>query len=98
LSDRLAALEQKAAPAQKALPIPNMSKRDQLRRLITQYANENELKHREAWGYLYESAYYILHVNIRSRAQNRAMQKIDYIEEAGFLDDCIRIMRDAVNG
>ncbi len=81
---------------QKAIPGPQMSKRDQLRRLITQYSHENGHTQRESWGFLYESAYYILHVNIRSRANNRGMQKIDYIEEAGLLDDCIAIMKDEV--
>jgi hypothetical protein len=74
-----------------ALPAaPDLSYRDQLRRVINQGAARVG-GHRVAWNELYSQFYYRHHRNIRECAKNRGMDTIDYAEAEGLLPELLSL-------
>jgi predicted regulator of amino acid metabolism with ACT domain len=74
-----------------ALPAPvGLSQRDQLRRVINEYAHRSG-DHAGAWRELYTEFYYRYHRNIRECARNREMDTLDYVENEGIMDELLSL-------
>jgi len=73
--------------------------RSALRQLIGKYARKHcDGDHQEAWGFLYEEIYYRLKVNIRVRAKNEGVSKLDIIETLGYIDHAYTIVSEGLEG
>lgn len=70
------------------LQLPHFSPRDELRRIINQYASIAG-SHRAAWSTLYREYYYRYHRNIRECARNRGMDTLDYAEDEGLMSELL---------
>lgn len=79
------------------LPAKEKSDRDNLRQIINSYVVKKNISHRNAWNILYEEVYYRMNINIRLRAENRDMQKLDYAEMEGYLPDLLAIAIEIFN-
>lgn len=70
------------------LQLPQYKPRDELRRIINQYAAIIG-SHRDAWNTLYREYYYRYHRNIRQCALNRGMDTLDYAEDEGIMSELL---------
>lgn len=68
-------------------------KRAELREIINRYADDRKCEYRDAWNQLYQQIYYQMDRNIGLCAKNRGMDKLDYIESEGIMDDVLYIAR-----
>jgi hypothetical protein len=81
-------------PQMEELPAPPpMEYRSELRRIVSKAAKESG-DYSGTWEQLYTDSYYRLGINIRERAKNRGMEKLDYAEEAGLIPDLLAIARE----
>jgi hypothetical protein len=78
-----------------ALPAPQKSDKATLRQLVNKYASSTlDGDYREAWNNLYEELYYRESVNIRTRAKNQNITKLDCIADLKLIDSSIAIVKE----
>ena len=85
LSARIGHIEQRIDQRQALLPAPEVKPRDNISRIVRQYAHDNNVEFRQAWGELYREYGYRTNSNPTISARNRGMGIIDYIEAEGMI-------------
>ena len=68
-------------------------KRNQLRKLVSNYAKLYNLPHAYAWEDVYTECKAQMNIDFITRAKNKCVRPIDYICGNGYIDDVIRITR-----
>lgn len=91
LDSRMSVIENKYQERKSLLPVPKMSDRDNLNRIIRQYASRENLNPAAVWGELYQDAYYQLHVNLKQKAKNRGTSIIEYAESEGLMPQLLSL-------
>lgn len=94
LDGRVERIESKFEERKALLPAPQKTDRQNLNQLIRSYCKENDIMHGIAWSMLYEEAYYILNINIKTRAENRGITAIDYADEEELIPELLSIAMD----
>lgn len=69
-----------------ALEAPQIKPRDNINKIVREYANRNGIDHRTAWGDLYREFGYRTNSDPKKCAKNRGMSVIDYIEAEGMIE------------
>jgi hypothetical protein len=69
--------------------IPEKTKRAELREIINKYTAYRGCNHIEVWSQLYQQIYYRMNINVKLCADNRGMDKLDYIEKEGLMDEVV---------
>lgn len=85
LSARMGDIEAKIEQRQALLPPPQVKPRDNISRIVREYAHANDMEYAVAWGALYREYGYRTNSNPRIAAGNRKMPIIDYIEAEGMI-------------
>lgn len=85
LSARMGHIEQRIDQRQALLPAPEVKPRDNVSRIVRQYAKDSNVEFRQAWGELYREYGYRTNSNPTVSARNRNMPIIDYIEAEGMI-------------
>lgn len=91
LDQRMATIENHYQQRAALLPAPQISDRENLNRIIRQYAKDQGISHSVVWGTLYSELYYRLNVNVRLRAENRNIPVIEYIDQEGLMPETLSI-------
>lgn len=68
------------------LPAPTVKPRDNINRIVRDFATKNKIDFRAAWGELYRDFGYRTNTSPTVCAKNRGMAILDYIEAEGMLD------------
>lgn len=76
-----------------AIEAPQMDLRSQLRQIMNQAARESG-DYPGVWNTLYTEIFYRLHFNVRERAKNAGVEKLDVLEAEGHLMNAILIARE----
>lgn len=75
------------------LPAPQIGDREQLTKLVREYAtNKLDGDFQQAYRELYSQILYRLKTNVKVKAKNEGISRMDYIEREGLLQTCISIM------
>ena len=85
LNARIGNIEQRIQQRQALLPAPQIKPRDNVSKIVRQYATDNNMEYRQAWGELYREYGYRTNSNPTVSARNRGMPIIDYIEAEGMI-------------
>jgi len=72
---------------------PQKTKRAELREIINKYTADRNCNHIEVWTQLYQQIYYRMNINVKICADNRGMDKLDYIEKEGLMDEVVALAR-----
>ena len=72
--------------------VPESDQRTELNRLIKTHAFENSIDQHSCWTKLYNDVYDRLHIDIRTRAKNLDIDKLDYAVKEGLLPQLITIV------
>ena len=72
---------------------PQKTKRAELREIINKYTADRNCNHIEVWTQLYQQIYYRMNINVKICADNRGMDKLDYIEKEGLMDEVVSLAR-----
>jgi hypothetical protein len=73
--------------------VPEKSKRSELREIINKYTADRGCNHIEVWTQLYQQIYYRMNINVQLCAKNRGMDKLDYIEKEGLLNEVVSLAK-----
>lgn len=73
--------------------VPEKSKRAELREIINKYTAHRGCNHIEVWSQLYQQIYYRMNINVKLCADNRGMDKLDYIEKEGLLNEVLSLAK-----
>lgn len=84
--NRLSKIEDKIEERKALLPPPSISPRQNVSKIVREYAVSNSLDFRSVYQQLYTDFGYRTHMNVSERAKNRGMAKMDYIETEGLID------------
>lgn len=91
LDQRMATIENHYQQRAALLPAPQISDRENLNKIVRQYAKDQGISHSVVWGTLYSELYYRLNVNVRLRAENRNIPVIEYIDQEGLMPETLSI-------
>jgi len=91
LDTRMNNIESKYNEKQALLPAPGLSDRDNLRKIVSSYAEKKKISHSIAWNKLYQESYYRLNINLKERAKHRNITIIDYAESEGYIPKLLSI-------
>jgi phage regulator Rha-like protein len=72
--------------------VPESDQRTELNRLIKTYAFEHSVDQHSCWTKLYNDVYDRLHLDIRARAKNASMDRLDYATQEGLIPQFITIV------
>lgn len=86
LDSRIGAVENRIAERGALLPPPHIKPRDNINKLVREYATTHQIGFQGAWGELYKEFSYRTNSNPRLSAKNRGMGILDYIEAEGLID------------
>lgn len=101
---RLDAIDEEREANKKALfpfkgdstPLPEMSRRDEIRQLVNRYATATNTRHNDVWHAIYDKLYYLYHVSINSYKRSRGQSLLDVAEKNGLLDKMYNIISEMV--
>lgn len=68
------------------------TQREELNASVRKYAYDNNVPVNVMWSNLYKELGGILHQNIKTRAKNKNVSQLDYVEAEGYLEDALRIV------
>jgi hypothetical protein len=91
LDQRMSTIENHYQQRAALLPAPQISDRENLNRIIRQYAKEQGFSHSVVWGRLYNELYYRLNINVRLRAENRNVSVIEYIDQENLMPEALSV-------
>jgi hypothetical protein len=86
MNSRVEKIEAKIEQRQSLLPAPPIKPRDNVNKLVREYAHKQGIDHSAAFGELYRDFGYRTNTDPRRSAKNRGMAIIDYIEAEGMID------------
>jgi len=85
METRVSTIEKRVESRQALLPPPDVSPRDNINRIVREYANREEEEFSTVWKMLYREYGYRMKCNPVTKANNRNMKVIDLIESEGNL-------------
>ena len=85
LTERMGSIEARIEQRQALLPAPQIKPRDNITRIVREYAHLKGIEYGHAWGELYREYGYRTNSNPRRAAENRKMPIIDYIDAEGMM-------------
>ncbi len=89
---RMDSLESKQKE-QVLLPAPQIGDREQLNKLVRDYAtNKLDGNYQQAYRELYSQILYRLKTNVKVKAKNEGIKTMDYLDREGLIPTCISIM------
>jgi hypothetical protein len=86
MNTRVEKIEAKIEQRQALLPAPQIKPRDNVNKLVREYAHKQGIEHSAAFGDLYREFGYRTNTDPRRAAKNRGMAIIDYIETEGMIE------------
>jgi hypothetical protein len=86
MNTRVEKIEAKIEQRQALLPAPQIKPRDNVNKLVREYAHKHGIEHSTAFGELYREFGYRTNTDPRRAAKNRGMAIIDYIETEGMIE------------
>lgn len=93
---RIEALESKFQARVDALPAPAISPRQEINRIVRDYAENTDMTYRDVWHMLYKDFDYRMNRNFSLCAKNRALPVIDYIEKEGLIEELLATAREVL--
>lgn len=89
---RLEQIQEKKADLTKLLPEPKKETlRMNLNKIVRSYSIKNNWDTSGVWNKLYQEFYYRYNVNLKVRARNCGMSKLDYAEKHGHMEDLLSL-------
>lgn len=85
--NRISNIENKIEERKAILPAPSISPRQNITKIVREYAVKEEKDFRDVYRELYRDFSYRYHMDIEKRAKNRDMAKMDYIETEGLIEN-----------
>lgn len=95
---RIKQIESKIETRQALLPAPQIKPRDNVTRIVRDYAHKIGIDYSAAWGELYKEFSYRTNSNPRQCAKNRGMAIVDYIESEGQIETLEAVAIDYMGG
>jgi hypothetical protein len=86
MNSRVEKIEAKIEQRQALLPAPQIKPRDNVNKIVREFAHKQGIEHSVAFGDLYREFGYRTNTDPRRSAKNRGMAIIDYIETEGMID------------
>ena len=86
MNTRVEKIEAKIEQRQALLPPPQIKPRDNVNKIVREYAHAHSIEHSVAFGDLYREFGYRTNTDPRRAAKNRGMAIIDYIETEGMIE------------
>ena len=86
MNTRVEKIEAKIEQRQALLPPPQIKPRDNVNKIVREYAHAHSIEHSAAFGDLYREFGYRTNTDPRRAAKNRGMAIIDYIETEGMIE------------
>lgn len=86
LDGRMTKIETKIEERQALLPAPSIKPRDNVSKIVREYAIKTGNPFAEVWGLLYREFGYRTNTSPKQCAKNRQMAVIDYIEAEGMME------------
>lgn len=98
LDGRIEKIEGVVSQRRALLPAPTVKPRDNINRLVRDYATKNKIDFRAAWADLYRDFGYRTNSSPTICAKNRGMAILDYIEAEGMIDLLEAVALDIYGG
>ena len=86
LNSRVEKIETRIEQRQALLPAPQIKPRDNVTKIVREYAYKNNIDYSAAFGELYREFGYRTNTDPRKAAKNRGMPIIDYIDTEGMIE------------
>jgi len=94
LDQQMSTIKTHYQQSQSLLSLPQISDRDNLNKLVREYAQTHDAPHSMVWGMIYRDMYYRLNINVRLRAEHKNISVIEYIEQEGLMSEALAVARE----
>jgi len=74
--------------------IPPINYRSELNAIIRAYASKNSLLPGLTWEKFFQRAYYRLHIDINKRAKNAGIDRLEWAEENGYIEQLYQLAKE----
>lgn len=91
LDARMGKIETRIEERQALLPPPEIKPRDQVNKIMREYAHKHGIEVQDAWRELYRDFGYRFNCSPKICAKNRGITTLDYIESEGMMDSLLAV-------